>query len=161
MTLKTMLLIVRPSKKRSARMWPKVTPLRRSVPNGPNKSVLARRRTSRSTLLKLNVRRSPGNFVDPLDVFSNLDPKNVSTKRRLSSKKFLRKLATSNLKSLVNLSPNWFPCWNLLKNVLTFPRKFAQETDKTPERSKSLWLRSGVMSPLKNPAWANKEFAKA
>ena len=71
--------------------------------------------------------------------------------------RFPKKLATLNLKRLVLSSPNWFPCWNPLKNVLTFPRKFAQGTDKTPERSRSLLSRSGVTSPLLNLVWENKK----
>merc|ERR1711936_250662 len=56
---------VRPSRRRSARMSLKVTPPRRSVPSGPNKSAHPKRPTSRSTLPRPSVRRFPRSSAAP------------------------------------------------------------------------------------------------
>merc|ERR1712066_79767 len=62
-TSKMMLFHARLSRRRSARMSLRDTPPRRSVQSGPSRSVSPRRRTSRSTLPRLSVRRSPKSFA--------------------------------------------------------------------------------------------------
>nr|ABU41119.1 hypothetical protein [Lepeophtheirus salmonis] len=151
--LRMMLSTVRSSKKRSARMSPKVTPLSKNVPNGPNKSVQMKRRTSRNTVPKLNVRRSPDNCAVPPAVFPNPDLKNASTRKKPLSKKSQRKIVTWNPKSPANKSPNWFPASNLFRSVLIYLKKSALVPERTPERSKSPLSRNGATFLLLLLVW--------
>ncbi|CAB4056209.1 unnamed protein product [Lepeophtheirus salmonis] len=93
-----------------------------------------KRRTSRNTVPKLNVRRSPDNCAVPPAVFPNPDPKSALTRRKPSSKKSRRKIVTWNPKSPANKSPNWFPASNLLRSALIYPKKSALVPERIPRK---------------------------
>jgi hypothetical protein len=92
---------VKPSKKKSVKMSPKVTPLKKNVPNGPYKSVAPQRPTIRNTAQKPNVRRSPEKSAELVPP-KFPERKNVSKGRKPSSKKFLKKPVTWNHKEFAN-----------------------------------------------------------
>merc|ERR1712226_660317 len=105
-------------------MLPKVTPPNKNVPNGPYKNVPPTRKTQRNTAQKLNVRRFPAKSV-VLEPPKFPEKKNASTEKKPSSKKFQKK-------------------------VLTSQKKFAPVPEPTQERSKSLLSRNGAMYQLLN-----------
>ena len=134
-----------------------VTPPRKNVPSGPDKSVPPPRSLWKSLLLKLIVKRNLVNSVVLAVVSPNLVRKNALIRRRPLSKRSLKKLATLSLKSPANSSPNLYLIWSQLKSVWIFPRKSAPDPDLTQDRCKSLWSRSGATFPPRNLAWLKKE----
>merc|ERR1712142_1254465 len=98
---------LKPSRRRSVRMSPKATPLRRNVPSGQSRSVNLRRRGSRSILPKLSVRRYPVSFAAHLDVSSSQAQRSALTKRRLLLLMSQRRPATWSPKRNASMSQNW------------------------------------------------------
>merc|ERR1719450_783382 len=139
----------KPSKKKSVKMLPKVTPLNKNVPNGLYKRVPLTQEKLRNTAQKPNVRRFPVKFV-VLEPPKFPEKKSASTEKKPSSKKFQKKPVTWNPKESVNTSPNWYLSLNQLKNVLISQKKFALVQEPTQERSKNLLSRNGAMYQLLN-----------
>merc|ERR1719266_3078273 len=106
MSMKTR-LNVKPSKKKSVKMLPKVTPPNKNVPNGQYKSVPLARKMLRNTVQKPNVRRFPAKSV-VLEPPKFPEKKNASTEKKPSSKKFQKKHVIWNHKESANTSPNWY-----------------------------------------------------
>merc|ERR1719474_704265 len=103
MMLRMMLLTVRQYMRKNVKMSPRDIPLRRSVPSGPSKFANLRRRTSRSTLQKLNVKRFQKSFAVHLDVTSSQAQRNALTRRRQLYQRYPKKLATWNHKSSASM----------------------------------------------------------
>merc|ERR1712168_1602584 len=143
-----MLSSARSSRRRSVRTSPRVTLLRPSVPSGPSRSVNPRRRTSRSTLPRLSVRRFPKSFAAHPAANWSLVQRSASPRRRPLSPRCQRRPATWSPKRSASTSPSWCPCSSPLRSVLTSPRRSAPGPARTPGRSRSLSSRSGVTSPL-------------
>merc|ERR1712241_984698 len=74
------------------------------------------------------------------------------TRKRPLSRRSQRRPATLSPKGSASMSPSWCPCSSLLRSVLTSPRRSAPGPAPTQGRSRSLWSRSGVTSPLLSPA---------
>merc|ERR1711970_268058 len=126
----------------------RVTPLSKSVPSGPSRSVNLTRRPSRSTLLRLSVRRSPRNFAAHPAANWRPAQRSASPRLRLLFLRYQRRLATWSPKRSASTSPSWCPCSSPLRSALTSPRRSAPGPAQTQGRSRSLSSRSGVMSPL-------------
>merc|ERR1711972_324869 len=95
-------LNVKPFKKKSVKMSPKVIQQSKSVLNGLSKSVRPVLERLRSTAQKLNVRRFHVKFADPVPP-KFLELKNVSIEKKQLSKKFQTKLVTWNHKRFANM----------------------------------------------------------
>merc|ERR1712126_118848 len=148
-----MLSTVRPFRRKSVRTLPKVTPLSKSVQNGPSKSVLPRRSRLRSTHLKLSVRRFPVSSVAHQVVSSSPAQRSALTGRRLLLQRFPRRPVTLSPKRSASTSPNWCPCSSLLRSALTSPRRSAPGPAPTQGRSRSQLSRSGATCQLPSLAW--------
>ena len=145
-------LNVKPSKKKSVRTSLKVTQPNKNVPNGPYKSVRPAPETLRSTVQKLNVRKSHEKFADPAPP-KFLEPRNALTEKKPLFKKFQMKLVTWSLKGFANMLPSWYLFLNHKKNVSIFQKKSAPDLEPTQERFKSLLLRNGATYQLLNLVW--------
>merc|ERR1719369_2010934 len=150
MLLRMTLLSARPSRRRSARTSLRVTPLSRSVPSGPSRSVNPTRRPSRSTLLRLGVRRSPRSFAARPAANWRPAQRSASPRPRPLSLRCQRRPATWSPKRSASTSQSWCPCSSPLRSASTSPRRSAPGPAPTPGRSRSLLSRSGVTSPLPN-----------
>merc|ERR1719193_2268754 len=127
-----------------------VIPPSLSAQSGPEKSVLLKRRLSRSTLPLLDVPRNqercvPQQAVDSLRVRSS-----VMTKPRPLSRMPPRKNVALSLREPVLMLPNLSPSLSPLRSVLMYPRRSVPDQEPTPERLRNLLSRNGVMLPLKN-----------
>merc|ERR1712168_725160 len=150
MMLRMMLLNAQLSRMRSVLMRPQVIPPSPSVPSGPEKSVLLKRRLSRSTLPSLDVPRNPERCV-PQQAVDSLKVRNsVMTKPRPLSRTPPRKNVALSPREPVPMLPNLYPSLSLLMSVLMYPRRCVPGQEPTQERSRSLLSRSGVMSLLKS-----------
>merc|ERR1712135_31489 len=136
-------LNVKPSKKKSVKMSPKVIQLNKNVPNGQFKSVRPVLERLRSTAQKPNVRRFHVKFVDLVPP-KFPEPKNVSIEK---------KPVTWNHKRFASMSQSWCLFSNQLKNVLISQRKYAPDQEQTQERFKSLLSRNGATYQLLNLVW--------
>merc|ERR1719414_562592 len=127
MMSKMTLLNVKPSKKKSVRMSPKVIQPNKNVPNGQYKNVRQVLEMSRSTAQKQNVRKYHERFADPAPPKFQ-EKKNVSIEKKPSFKKFQMKLVTWSLKGFANMLLNWFLFSNL-RNALIFLKKYVLDQE--------------------------------
>merc|ERR1719447_1268510 len=109
MMLRMMLYPALQSRMRSVMMRLLVTPPSPSAPSGPEKSVLLRRRLSRSTLPSLDVPRSPEKCVPQQAVDSKKELRYVMTKPAQLSRMPPRKNVTWSPREPVPMSPSLYP----------------------------------------------------
>merc|ERR1719430_589541 len=130
-----------------------VIPPSLSAQSGPEKSVLLKRRLSRSTLPLLDVPRNPERCVPQQAVDSLRVRKRAMKKPRPLSRMLLRKNVALSPREPVLMLPNLSPSLSPLRSVLMYPRRSVPDQEPTQERSRSLLSRNGAMLPLKNLAW--------
>merc|ERR1712106_707807 len=152
MMLKMMLFLVLPRLRRSVKMKLLDTLPTPSVPSGPRKCAVLRRRLSRSTLLSLDVQRNQGRSVLLLDVDSRKEKRNVSTRPRPLFRMLPRNSVLLSPNVPASMSPNW--CLNLSprRNVLMSLRRSAPGPEPTQGRSRSQLSRNGATFLQRNLA---------
>merc|ERR1712136_470331 len=152
MMFKMIQLNVKPSKKKSVKMSPKVIQPNKNVLSGQFKNVRPALERSRSTAQKQNARRFHERSADLVPP-KFPEPKNVSIEKKPSSKKFQMKLVTWSLKRFASMSLSWSHFSSQLKNVSIFQRKYVPAQEPTQERFKSLLSRNGATYQLLNLVW--------
>merc|ERR1712106_613699 len=151
MMLRMMLFLVLLRLRRSVKMKLLAIPPTPSVPSGPRKCAVLRRRLSRSTLPSPDAPRNPGRSVLLLDVDSRKEKRNVSTRPRRLFRMLPRNSVLLSPNVPASMSPNW--CLNLSprRNVLMSLRRSALGPEPTQGRSRSQLSRNGATFLQRNP----------